>query len=395
MRAISPLAGVAAATLAAALFSAEPAPRHSAPLPDPLLAPGGTRVTTAAQWTNDQRGRVLELFRTHVYGRTPLERPPKLTFAVREESATALGGNAKRKVVRIAYGGSGGEGHFDATLFAPAKAPARGVFVLIVNRTRELIANAEREPTDFWPVDTIVARGYAAVAFHNSDLARDNKDECFDGGVFKIFGPAQRSPDSWGALGAWAWGASRVLDYLETDPDLKGKPVAVLGHSRGGKAALWCGAQDQRVALTISNDSGQGGAALSRRTRGETVEVITRVFTHWFAPNYRTFANREMELPLDQHMLLALMAPRLAYVASAHDDSWADPAAEFGSAVAAGPVYRLFGREGVGAAELPADNSPRHAGAIGHHIRPGGHNLLRTDWNYFMDFADRHWPAAK
>jgi hypothetical protein len=298
--------------------------------------------------------------------------------------------------VRIVYGGPGGEAHIDATLYLPNAAPPRGVFVLIVNRARALIDEAETNPSEFWPVARIIDRGYAPVAFHYSDTAVDSVDDHFAHGVFAVYGPSPRQPDSWGALSAWAWGASRVIDYLATEPDLAGRPIAVAGHSRGGKAALWCGAQDTRVALTISNDSGQSGAALTRRKVGETIEIITRVFPHWFAGNYRRFANHEADLPVDQHELIALMAPRLVYVASAEEDSWSDPTAEFAACVAAGPVYRLFDLEGVGDPGMPAVNSPRHAGAIGYHMRSGKHNLLVADWSNYLDFADRHWgsPAA-
>jgi hypothetical protein len=365
--------------------------RMKSPLPDVLATPAGGRVTTAEQWTKEQRPRILELFQTHVYGRTPTGRPDKLKFDVLDESASTFGGKARRKRVRISYGGPGGEGHIDATIYYPTAAAPTGCFLLIVNRTREIIDQAETKPMEFWPVETIIARGYATVAFHYSDTAADRTDDQFKSGVFPVLGSVPRKPDSWGALGAWAWGASRIIDYLEADPALKGKPIAVAGHSRGGKAALWCGAQDTRVALTISNDSGQGGAALSRRKRGETVEIITKAFPYWFAENYRGFANREAELPLDQHFLLGLMAPRLVYIASAQEDIWADPIAEFGSCVEAGPVYGLFGLVGVGSATPPAINMPRHEGTIGYHVRPGIHNLLTTDWTYYMDFADRHW----
>ena len=364
------------------------------PLPDPLVAPDGTRITTAEQWTKEQRPRVLELFQTNVYGRTPIGRPEKMKFAVREENASTFGGKARRKLVRISYAGPGGEGHIDATIYYPTAATPTGCFLLIVNRTRDIVDEAETKPTEFWPVESIVSRGYATVAFHYSDTAADRTADNFQSGVFPIFGPASRQPDSWGALGAWAWAASRVVDFLVTEPVLAGKPIAVAGHSRGGKAALWCGAQDTRIALTISNDSGQGGAALTRRKRGETIEVITRVFPYWFAENYRRFADHEENLPVDQHMLLALMAPRLVYVASAHADTWADPLAEFGACVEATPVFRLFGLAGVGNPAQPEDNAPRHTGAIGYHVRPGAHNLLLIDWNFYMDFTDRHWRVA-
>jgi len=365
------------------------------PLPDPLRAPDGSRIATAEQWTKAQRPRILELFREHVYGRTPVGRPAKLDFTVREENASTFGGKASRKLVRISYAGPGGEGHIDATIYTPKAAAPTGVFLLIVNRARDHIDETETKPTEYWPVETIIDRGYATVAFQNGDTAADRKADEFKSGVFPIFGPNPRTPDAWGALGAWAWGASRVIDYLETDPALAGKPIAVAGQSRGGKAALWCGAQDERIALTISNDSGSSGAALARRKVGETIEIISRVFPYWFAPNYRRYADNEAALPVDQHMLLALMAPRLVYVASAEEDTWADPKAEFGACVEAGPIYRLFKLEGVGDTAMPKTNAPRHAGAIGYHVRPGAHNLLKADWNYYMDFADRHWKARR
>lgn len=363
------------------------------PLPDVLLAPDGRRITTAEQWTNEQRPRLLELFREHEYGRNTVDRPAQLKFNVREEKP-ALAGQAKRREVRITYGGPGGEGRIDATLYLPTAGAPRGIFIMIVNRPREHIDDAETKPTEYWPVQRIIERGYATIAFFYGDTAVDKVADNFQHGVFAVYGPLPRKPDSWGALAAWAWGASRVIDYLKSDSTLATLPVAVVGQSRGGKAALWCGAQDTRVDLTISNDSGQSGAALTRRKVGETIEIISRVFPHWFAENYRRYANNEAALPVDQHMLIALMAPRLVYVASAQEDTWADPTAEFGACLEASPVYQLFGLTGVGEATMPKVSAPRHAGAIGYHMRPGVHNLMLTDWNYYMDFADRHWGKS-
>jgi hypothetical protein len=363
------------------------------PLPDPLVAPDGHRITTAEEWTKEQRPRLLELFRANEYGRNTVDRPQQLKFEVRDDQPATFGGKARRKQVRITYGGPGGEGHIDATLYVPTAATPRGTFLLIVNRFRTLIDEAETKPSEYWPVEQLIDRGYATVAFHYSDTAVDKVADHFEHGVFPVYGPNPRKPDSWGALSAWAWGASRVIDYLETDSLVSGKPVAVIGQSRGGKAALWCGAQDTRVALTISNDSGQSGAALTRRKVGETIEIITRVFPHWFAENYRRFADHEADLPVDQHELIALVAPRLVYVASSEEDTWSDPTAEFGACVEAGPVYKLFGLEGVGDATMPKPNSPRHDGSIGYHMRTGKHNLILVDWNYYMDFTDRHWPT--
>jgi pimeloyl-ACP methyl ester carboxylesterase len=261
---------------------------------------------------------------------------------------------------------------------------------LIVNRSRRIIDNAESDPAEFWPVRDLLARGYATAAFHYGDAALDSPHTSLSSGVFTVFGPpeTERPDDAWGAVSAWAWAASRAIDFLEIDERLKDAPLALVGHSRGGKAALWCGAQDSRIALTISNNSGCTGAALARTTRGETIQVINEKFPHWFAANYKTFAAREAELPVDQHELIALIAPRRVYVASSSEDANADPLAEFMACVEAGPVFALHGRAGVGSADFPAIGEARHAGAIGYHLRAGEHDLTREDWARFMDYAD-------
>jgi hypothetical protein len=357
-------------------------------LPDPLAA-GKSRVRTQKEWPA-RRQAILELFRDTVYGRSP-ERPKHLAFSVAEENPKAMDGAATLRRVSIVSLQEPRSHQFELTLFLPNTPTPAPVFLFINNRPAALTDPTRAEKSGFWPAEQMIARGYGMATFQYGALAPDDKDT-FRSGVMKLFESPDGTPGySWGALAAWGWGASRAMDYLSRDTRVDASRVAIVGHSRGGKAALWAGAEDPRFALVVSNESGEGGAALSRRGYGETVERINTAFPHWFTAAYKPFNKREADLPIDQHMLLSLIAPRALYVASADEDLWADPRGEFLSLVESSPVYGLFGDPPIGRDAMPALETPLIAGRRGYHVRKGGHDLTPYDWDRFADFADRVW----
>lgn len=362
-------------------------------LPDPLRGGDGSVVRTAEEWPR-RRAEILELFRTQMYGRRP-GKPERLAFEVVQEDPAAMDGAATLRRVAVVSRQAGREHRFEVTLFLPnVSSRPVPVFLLLNNRGPENTDPTRREKSGFWPAEEVIARGYGVAAIQNRELAPDDK-ETFRDGVIRLFEgdvPAEsRSADACAALAAWGWGGSRALDYFETDKRIDAKKIAVLGHSRGGKAALWAGAEDERFALVISNDSGCGGAALSRRRFGETVAQINRSFPHWFCGNFKNYNDREDELPLDQHMLIALIAPRAVCVGSADEDLWADPRGEFLSVAHASPVYALWGHPPMGPEDMPSLDRPLVAGPRSYHVRSGGHNLTPEDWRHYMDFADGLW----
>lgn len=390
-------------------------------LPDPLLRADGKRVTSAGAWRRNRRAEVLRLFEEEVYGRAPA-RPRGMKFETTSVVTNALNGLATRKEVTIWFTGRKDGPSMDLLLYTPnaAKKPVPAFLGLSFNGNHAVTTEPDVKLSDRWAaerrggcvtnnrataacrgseasrwqIEKVVASGYALATAYYGDVEPDF-EEGWKLGVRAALSPAGANtvfkPDAWGAISAWAWGLSRALDYLETDRLVDAKRVAVIGHSRLGKTALWAGARDERFAIVFSNDSGEGGAALARRQFGERTHHLNKNFPHWFCGNFKKYSEHEDELPVDAHELIALIAPRPVYVASATEDLWADPRGEFLAAKAAEPVYRLFGKPGLGVDTQPAPDKSV-GDFIGYHLRTGKHDITEYDWEQYLRFADRHFP---
>lgn len=383
-------------------------------LPSLLIDAGGQPITQASAWPARRRFLLRQVL-LEEYGIMPAP-PAHIRFETLRVDEAYFEGEAVLKVVRIHYG-PGGAPPIDLMLIAPADDHPAPVFLginflgnhttiddpaiplsphWIPERGNGVIDNRATEASrgtsdDRWPYREIIARGYAVATFYAGDVDPDRDD--FTDGIhphFPIAGTASRTETSWGTLAAWAYGLHRAVDYLQQEPLVDRGQIAVMGHSRNGKAALLAAATDERIALTVSNQSGCGGAALSRRKTGETVKAINTAFPHWFNRRFRAYNDNEDAQPVDQHTLLALIAPRPLLVASAEEDLWADPAGEFLALVEAEPVYRLLDAGGLSQHAMPPVNRLLR-GTLGYHIRPGGHGVGLADWTVFMDFADDHF----
>lgn len=369
-------------TLPEPLYDETQVPAYS--LPDPLEG-----VTTRAEWWNLRRPELLRLFEEQVYGRVPTA-PVRFGFALDGADTLALDGLATRKQYTLRFWRSAREQQAALLLYLPNHAPRPAPAFLGLNFDGNhtihadpgigMAATPDERGTSAgrWQVERVLRRGFATATLFYGDFDPDF-DDGFQNGIHPLFyfGEQTRpAPHEWGAIGAWAWGLSRALDVLEQDLAIDPARVALHGHSRLGKTALWAGALDPRFALVISNNSGAGGAALSRRRFGERVAHLNDRFPHWFCANFRRYDEREADLPLDQHSLLACIAPRPLLVASAAEDHWADPRGERLALEAARPVYEFLGVD------------PNRAEYT---IRPGKHDVTAQDWQTFLDFASRHF----
>jgi len=345
----------------------------------PEILPRGCRPTIE-WWESVRRPEIIKLFAENIYGITPAELPdveytlwPHINGHCNTEWYTLI----------ITMKRSGKACEFRSDIYRPAKAEGALPVVIMLDSSKSFF-RTKKSIYNHFPADLITSAGFIAVLAYVDEAVPDSRN-AYRKGLLELYPPEGMS--GWGAIGGWAFCASRVIDYLLTDSQrLSAQSVVVCGHSRAGKAALWCGAQDKRAAVTISNESGCSGAALARVKRGERILDITKKFPHWFCPRYPEFAGREEELPVDQHMLLALCAPRPVYVSSAEKDAWADPRAEFMSAVLCEKAYELYGKNGLPATEFPPVNEPILSDSVGYHVRNGRHACKVFDWKCFLKF---------
>ncbi len=352
-------------------------------LPEVLKTAAGKEVTSKKMWEEVRRPEILRLFEDNIYGQMPKDYD-SIRYTLKNEDKAAMNGKARLKEVAVQVFKNKKSVQIHLVMFIPRNATKPSpVFVLINNRGKDNTDPTRKVKSGFWPAEMVIDSGYAIAAFHVSDLAPDNKDT-FMNGVLQLYPEQLEADNGMRAIGAWAWGASRVMDYFENDKDIDAKNVAVVGHSRGGKASLWAAAQDQRFAVCVTNCSGNTGAALARRQFGERIARINTTFPHWFNNNYKKFNDNENELPVDQHMLIAAIAPRPLYATNASKDLWADPTGTFLALKNAEKTYALYGRKSKLPANPPAINVPLSQAPLAYHNREGEHDLTAYDWGNFI-----------
>ena len=378
-------------------------------LPDPLRFADGRPVLTAKDWTNKRRPEIIQLFEENQFGRSP-GRPEGMRFDVSEKETPVFEGKGIRKQITIRFAPDESGPKMDLLLYLPARTETPVPVLLNIsftansatvddpgvkegliwgkNKTRVPAKEGFALPKVDVPSLLNASFGFATVYY--GDIEPD-----FEGGrqygVRSLYlKPGQATPaDTWGAIGAWGWGLSRILDYLQTERNVDSSRVALFGASRLGKAALWAGASDTRFAAVIACCSGEGGASISRRDYGETVANLNSHFPYWFCANYAKFAHNVDQLPVDANMLLALMAPRPLLLQTGDKDLWGDPKGEFLAAVDAGRVYRLLGKQDLGTSVWPPAGTPILQ-TLGYYMHAGGHGPLPADWNIFLTFLRMH-----
>jgi hypothetical protein len=383
-------------------------------LPDPLVLANGAKITDARTWHEQRRPEILRLIAENVFGRAP-EPPPDLAIDVFDKGTLAFDGKARRKQLTIYFGADRSDNYVDVAVYTPVGSDGPAPLLVQlgwspnnlaiedpgvkVGRAWSAATKARTPAPEGRPfggvvdVPGLVARGYGVATFNYNDVDPDSLDSVAHGvrALFLKDGQQEPAADEWGAVAAWAWAVSRVVDYLVTDPDVDAERIGVLGVSRLGKAALWAGARDERIALVIASASSDGGAALMRRNYGERIAHLVEPsrFPFHYARSYVSWAERIDALPFDGHSLIALVAPRPLLLQTGNTDHRTDPYGEFLAAKAATPVYELLGAQGIEQYSMPAVGEPLMT-TLGYLIHEGGHGALPSDWPVFLDFMDKH-----
>lgn len=385
-------------------------------LPNSLIYNDGSPVNNSSDWFNQRRPEILKLFETHVYGKTPFKDfqskakilSSKLILdgkAMMNQVSYKITMDSKSIVLNLleirpaqlkgnipCFVGLNFDGN--QTVLADSSIKITDKWLIEYNKP-EIVNNHATQASrgsenSSWPLKEIIERGYALITCCAADIDEDRLNYA-DGAQALFYKKGEDKPKEgeWATIGAWAWGLSRILDYIAIRSYYNSSKVIVIGHSRMGKTALWAAAQDRRFAAVISNNSGCGGAAIFRNKVGEQIADINKNFPHWFNDKFKEYNNNENALPVDQHELISLIAPRPVYVASATKDQWAGPENEFLALTMAVPVYQLLGVKGIPEFTKPLENVPQ-MGTLSYHIRSGYHDLTPWDWEQYLHFADKY-----
>jgi hypothetical protein len=386
-------------------------------LPDPLVLLNGKKVKNAKTWYTKRRPEIVSLIEENQFGRCP-EAPKDMTFNVFDKATKVMDGKAVRKQVTICFTKDTSNYKMDLLIYLPADADKPvPLFLNVSFSPNSSVTDDNGVKTGFvWgrdgkkvpakrggqfgrlDINQFISQGIGVATVYYGDIEPDFPSGIKYGirGLYLKPGTLTPAPDEWGAISAWAWGLSRAMDYLETDNQIDSKRVALFGVSRLGKTVLWAGARDTRFGMIIASCSGEGGAAIARRNYGETIKHMsdsTRYF-YQFCGNYGKYADDPNDFPVDANLLVSLIAPRPLLLQTGDTDYWSDPKGEFLAAVAAGPVYRLLGKEGLGTDVMPPSNQPILY-TLGYYMHAGGHGALPGDYEIFLRFFKMHFIDAK